>query len=277
MLFEYYMITVKHGCYIVMKKLSLLIILLIAFKLAAFSTARDSVYQNSPVATILDSLRQKIDLTPNDSLKAGIYTQIAAQYLKYDTLSNKKTKLYYQEQALKYTLLALHGYSKYNDSVGLLVCFNNLSRVYRSQKKYSQAKWFILQSNTLSRDKNDQPNVVASLTELAGIKMDIKDYSLAKRDLDEALKISSANHYSRAESAVQQSYALLYSHLKEYDKEAIATRRHNFIEDSIRKAEEAQLIAKINAQDTAQRKKKLNMISYRKHYIANSSKRIASL
>jgi len=277
MLFEYTIIIVRY-CYLVMKKLVLLILLLAVFKLSAFAIARDSVDQNLPTTAILDSLHQQLKQTTSDSLKAGIYTQIAAQYLNYDTISNKKTKLFYQDQALNYTMLALHGYSKYNDTVGLQITFSNLAKVYRAQKKYSQAKWFILQANTLSRDKNDIPNIIVSLTELAGIKMDIKDYDLAHRDLDEALKLSSANHYFHAEAAVQQSYALLYSHLKEFGKEALAMKRHNYIEDSIKRAEQAQMIAKLNAQDTtAQRKKKLNMISYRHSYKASLAKKIASI
>jgi tetratricopeptide (TPR) repeat protein len=260
-----------------MKKLASLILFSAIFILPAFAVMRDSIYQKQAPVNMMDTLKQKLELTSNDSLKAGIYTQIAAQYLKYDTISDKKTRLRYQNQALNYTMLALHGYSKYNDSVGLRTCFDNLTKVYHSQKKYSQAKWFILQSNSLSRTMNDVPNIITSLNTLAGIKMDIKDYSLAMRDLKEALQLSSSKHYAMAEASIQESFAVLYSHLNEYGKEAIATRRHDQILDSLRKVEEAKLVAKVNAQDSVQRKKKLNLISYGKAYKTNSLKRIASL
>ena len=256
-----------------MKKLALLTLFTI-FTLSAFATAIDTAFKR---ATVIDSLKQKLDKEANDSLKSAIYADIAKQYLSYDTISNKKNKLYYQNQALNYTMLALHSYSRYNDSTGLFASFANLARVYRSQRKYSQAKWFILQANTLARNKNDQPAIVSTLTELAGIKMDIKDYALANRDLDEALKISANNHYALAEALVQQDYALLYSHLKKYDKEAKAMKRHDFILDSIKKAEEGKLVAKLNAQNAAQRKKKVSLISYRKNSRANLAKRIASI
>ena len=97
------------------------------------------------------------------------------------------------------------------------------------------------------------------------------------RDLNEALSLSATHHYPKAESIVQQNYALLYSRMKDYTKEAIAMKRHNFIEDSIRKAELAQLTAKLNAQDTAQSKKKLHLISYRHILKTNSAKRIVSI
>jgi len=261
-----------------MKKFALLAITVLSLiSFSAFSMNRDSTEQRSPFTVAIDSLQQQLKQAANDSVKTTIYTQMAAKYLNYDTISNSKTKLYYQEQALNYTLLALHGYSRYNDTAGLRLSFNNLSRVYRSQKKYSQAKWFILQSNTIARAQNDIPNIISSLTELAGIKMEIKDYSLAMGDLNEALKLSAVNHYPKAESAVQQSYALLYSRMKDFTKEAIALKRHNTIDDSIRRAELAQLTAKLNAQDSVQTKKKLSSISYRHTSKTNSSKRITSI
>ncbi len=53
-----------------------------------------------------------------------------------------------------------------------------------------------------------------SLIKLAAIKMDIKDYSLAMGDLNEALKLSVDNHDPRTESKVQLNYALLYNRMK---------------------------------------------------------------
>lgn len=259
-----------------MKKLTLLIIILIyGLKSFAVNLPADSSNRQSPATiTILDSLKQQLQLATNDTTKSTIYAQISAEYLKYDGITDRRTKQYYQFQALNYTYLALHAYSSLNDTAGLRNCFNSLAKVYRSQRKYSQAKWFILQSNTLSRAKNDVPNIMSSLIELANIKMDIKDYSLAMRDLNEALQLSSSHHYAKVEANVQESYALLYSHLKDYDKEAIALRRRDFINDSISK-NEAGLIAK--TQDSVTAKKKVYSTASRKVYKTNVSRRIASL
>jgi len=223
-----------------------------------------------------DTLKQQLTIL-SDSLKAPIYTQIAAEYLHYDTIASKKKKMAYQNKAIDYTMKALHYYSKYNDTTGLRTCFDNLAMVYHAQKKYSQAKWFILQSNTLSRASNDIPNIITSLIELASIKSDIKDYNLALGDLNEALQLSTNNHFVRTESAVQQSYAMLYMHMKDYPKAAIALRRHNFIDDSIRRSEEASLLAKLKTSDSLQTKKKFYTSSNRKLYKNSSSKRVASL
>jgi tetratricopeptide (TPR) repeat protein len=225
-----------------------------------------------------DSLKQELNIIVDDSLKAPIYTQIAFEYSKYDTIGNKKQRHVYQNLAISNTMFAIHYYSRYDDTTGLRVSFDMLAKVYHAQHKYTQAKWFILQSNTLSRAKNDNPNIIASLIELSSIKSDIKDYNLAIRDLNEALAISSKNHYSKQESQVQLHYALLYNVMKNYTKATIALKRHNAIDDSIKKDEEARMMAKVNMKDSLQfMKKKLYTINNKKSYKINSSKRIASL
>ncbi len=98
------------------------------------------------------------------------------------------------------------------------------------------------------------------------------------RDLNEALTISTKNHYSKQESQVQLHYALLYNVMKDYTKATIALKRHNAIDDSIKRDEEAKMMAKLNMKDSLQlMKKKLYIINNKKSYKINSSKRIASL
>ena len=221
----------------------------------------------------VDSLR-KLEPVVADSLKGQLYTQIADQYLKYDGIADARIKLEYQEAALRNTYLALHFYSRYADTTGLVTCFNNLATVYRAEKKYSQAKWFILQSNTLYRAKNDEQNTIASLLTLAAIKSDIKDYTLAMRDLNEALVISSKNHYTQLESQVELSYALLYNAMHNPAKADLSMKRHLAIDDSIKKAEEATLIANQKADDAIEAAKKNEYLtSSKKPYAFSSSKK----
>lgn len=262
-----------------MKKLLLSFsLLLFALRLLAAAGA-DTTKQHVLLYTDkLDSLKQELALQPYDSLKAPIYTQIAQEYLKHDTVSSKKTRMGYQNAAISNTMSALHLYSRYNDTLGLRTSFTDLARVYHALHKYPQAKWFILQANTLSRYKKDNPNIITSLLELASIKTDIKDYKLAMKDLNEALAISSKNHYPQLESQVQLNYALFYDKMKNYTKADIALKRSHTIDDSIRKAEEARLMAKIATKDSlVQVKKKLYTMNSRKLSKNNSSKKTALL
>lgn len=253
-----------------MKKLALFLILTLAVTRLLANVVTDSVQIVAP--SPLDSLKQELINNPYDSLKAGIYTQIAAHYLNYDKITNKREKTHYQNEAISYTLLAMRNYSKYYDTVGMRNSFDNLVKVYRAQRKFSQAKWFVLQSNTLSRAIHDVPNIIASLIQLAAIKTEIKDYSLAMRDLNEALKLSTNNRMPKTEVRVQESYAWLYSKMKNYTKEAAALKRRDFLNDSIQKAEQA-VLAKLNATDTVSKKKLITI----KKSKPISSKKMASL
>jgi hypothetical protein len=254
-----------------MKTLALFVMLFFAAVRVSAHAVTDSVQ----IATLtpLDSLKQELKNNPYDSLKAGIYTQIAEHYLNYDNITSKKERTNNQNEAINYTILAMRKYSKYHDTIGMRNSFDNLVKVYRAQKKFSQAKWFVLQSNTLSRAINDVPNIISSLLQLAAIKSDIKDYSLAMRDLNEALKLSSNNHYAKTEANVQENYAMLYSKMKNHSKEAAALKRRDFINDSISKAEKTQL-AKIAAADSALNKKKIIIA---KKTNPASSRKMASL
>jgi tetratricopeptide (TPR) repeat protein len=231
----------------------------------------------------LDSLKTKLQLTTVDSLKGDIYKQIAAQYLQYDTIKHSGVKRYYQSEALNYTMLALHNYSYYADTLGMRTCFDYLAKVYQSQKKYSQAKWFLLQSNKISRNQHDTFNIITSLVKLSGVKMDNKDYKLAMRDLNEALALSTKNKMPHLEALVQQNFAFLYNRMKDYDKGDLASKRATEIYENIKHDEELKLIAtQINHDSTLSKKvtsvvKKKVPASTKKSNKTNPAKRLASL
>ncbi|RVU01068.1 hypothetical protein EOD41_10660 [Mucilaginibacter limnophilus] len=152
----------------------------------------------------LDSLRMKLKNTQNDSLRAPIYAQLAAEYLKYDTISNRVKRMMYQNEALINSMQALQVYSKYSDTTGMRTAFDYLSKLYLKQQRYSQAKWFTLQSNNLSRIKSDVPNIIQSLKQLAAIKNALKEYKLAEQDINEAAYIAS-NGYTYMPDSVKEA------------------------------------------------------------------------
>ena len=109
---------------------------------------------------------------------------------------------------------------------------------------------------------NDNPNIIASLLEMASIKADIKDYKLAIRDLNEALSISSKNHMPKLEADVQLHYAMFYNVTRNTEKAAAAMKRYTAINDSIRRDNEARTLAKLKTTDSLQQvKKKVYMSS----------------
>ena len=68
--------------------------------------------------------------------------------------------------------------------------FSDLARLYMLQNRFSEAKWYLLQSNNISRRQNDDKHTVENLTDLAMIKTNIGDYSLALEDLTEAYNMA---------------------------------------------------------------------------------------
>ncbi|MDF2431107.1 MAG: hypothetical protein JWP44_738 [Mucilaginibacter sp.] len=254
-----------------------------SLKFVTYRFRSDSIKQQIKGMS-LDSLKRQLALPANEWLKGQIYTEIASRYLISDTINNKITRFNFQNKVLNNTMMALHQYSLFNDTTGLRICFETLTKVYYAQKKYSQAKWFILQANTLARAKNDVPNIISSLLTLAAIKSDIKDYKLAMSDLNEALQLSTLNHNTETELNVLKSLAMLYSRLKDYPKEALILKKRDSIEESIRKEEAGRLMA-INLQAQAQKKKLDSLQSKKKLYTLNmqrpsknnSSKKMASL
>src|SRR5665213_238515 len=52
----------------------------------------------------LDSLKQQAKTNKYELLTGLIYTEIASRYMDYDTITNKKTRLNYQNEALSYIM-----------------------------------------------------------------------------------------------------------------------------------------------------------------------------
>jgi hypothetical protein len=69
-------------------------------------------------------------------------------------------------------------------------CFMALARCYVDQKKYSQAKWYFIQSNISAKKGKYVHGEVLSLVQLARLKRVIGDHKLALRDLKEAEKLA---------------------------------------------------------------------------------------
>jgi len=223
----------------------------------------------------IDSLEQRLKFMGLDSLKlllklkyeyfkAPLYTEIASRYLKFDSVSTENVLAYKENEALKYTMMALHQYNKHEDSTGLRVSFDALAKIYLQQKKYSQAKWFILQSNTISRYKNDVPEIITSLITLSVIKCEIKDYKLAAGDLEEALQLCIKHRYLKLESEVLREYAYLYSRANNYSKEAVYLKKRDILEKNIRQIEQDSLMAKVTARNALQKKKTGSLLHKKK-------------
>ena len=186
----------------------------------------------------VDSLRQLIKHTNVDTLKAPLYTEMALRFMVFDTLNEAKNHEN-QNNALSYTMLALHQYSAYGDAIGMRLSYDNLAKLYLQQGRFSEAKWYALQSNNLSRNRNDVVNMIATLLILADIKGQIRDYKLAQHDLTEAMGLAVKTHNEKLQLQIIKTNALLYSRMKDYDNETLMLKKQEALEKKIQKEEAA--------------------------------------
>jgi hypothetical protein len=74
--------------------------------------------------------------------------------------------------------------------------FSDLAHLYIIQKRYSEAKWYLLQSVNISKEQNDDKHTLSNLIDLATIKVIIGEYQLAQQDLDEARDLATVRGFT---------------------------------------------------------------------------------
>ncbi|MEO6850290.1 MAG: hypothetical protein ABI203_09460 [Mucilaginibacter sp.] len=71
--------------------------------------------------------------------------------------------------------------------------FNDLATIYLKLHRLSEAKWYYLQSNYLSRQQNDNKLTILNLVGLASTKVSLCDNTSARADLVEARDLAKNN------------------------------------------------------------------------------------
>ena len=102
-------------------------------------------------------------------------------------------------------------YYKLKDQAGTIGCYDQLADIYSKQRKFSEAKWFYIQSNMLARKVNNSMGIVTSLVGLAHVKLAIGDYQLAFSDLKEAEKLSLKHNFNYNLIEIKSTLSELYT------------------------------------------------------------------
>lgn len=167
---------------------------------------------------------------------------IHLQTTKSDTLNKMALKLAVPganskdlNEAINLIMKGLHTYARFRDSVGLRETFDHLALTYHLQKKYVQAKWFYIQSNSYARDMKDTANIIHSLVALSTVKADIKDFEMGDKDIAEALILAKTQRGINAEIEVQNTIAEYYTKRGYPKKIEAAINRVAFLNDSVAK------------------------------------------
>src|SRR5437879_6369815 len=87
--------------------------------------------------------------------------------------------------------------------------FSDLAELYYKLHRLSEAKWYFLQSNFLSRQENDDKHTISNLISLAAIKADIGDIPSARADLLEARDLARAKGMQTEKAEIEKKILLL--------------------------------------------------------------------
>ncbi len=87
--------------------------------------------------------------------------------------------------------------------------FSDLADVYIKLHRLSEAKWYLLQSNSISRGENDDKHTIANLVTLALVKNDIGDPVSARADLVEAHDLANARGMKEKAAEIDKKIQLL--------------------------------------------------------------------
>ena len=116
------------------------------------------------------------------------FTKVVALYNDFAAKSLKKGSSKTAEHMLLKRSIPLS--LRYGTNESDYDCFMALANIYVGQKKYSQAKWYFIQSNESAKKGNYSKGEILSLMRLAYVKRLIGDNTLALQDLKLAEKIA---------------------------------------------------------------------------------------
>ncbi|WP_448700164.1 tetratricopeptide repeat protein [Mucilaginibacter sp. AW1-3] len=176
-------------------------------------------------AQSVGTMQKTLDTATDVCQKLDLYTAIAKNLVQFDQPKTREITYAEAGKAVDYVLKAIHINSQDGDYYALRTDYDLLTQAYLIQKKYTQAKWFNLQSNNISRNLHDMSHVIWSLIEMATIKSAIKDYKLAQQDLDEAMLVAKNTYNLILQIEVERNMAILYDKTGN-TKQAIAMQKH---------------------------------------------------
>ena len=145
---------------------------------------------------------QKKDRTRYPQLNEANYTSVTIisaatkAYTPNVVVSNLNRRAYSLDVAEAILIKEAKHHMRYRQYSIASTDFNTLAKLYTVARRFSEAKWYLLQSSNLSRKQNDNKLTVANLIDLADIKATIGELALARTDLKDAQAIANANGMS---------------------------------------------------------------------------------
>jgi len=87
--------------------------------------------------------------------------------------------------------------------------FSDLAQVYIKLHRLSEAKWYLLQSNKIAQEQNDDRHTITNLVNLAFVKNDIGDPVSARADLVQAYDLANVRGMKDKAATINRQIQLL--------------------------------------------------------------------
>lgn len=118
---------------------------------------------------------------------------VAETYLQ---LAENKLSVNKHDDAEYYIIKkALPLFTRMGNKAGRMKCFQSLTGLYYNQKRYSEAKWFCIQTTTLAEKLHDKQALIGSLIHIAEVKNALEDHEDALIDYKKAESLAIQNEY----------------------------------------------------------------------------------
>ncbi len=172
------------------------------------------------------------ELIVSQALEIRNNRYLGEAYLNLASLWNAQKKYKDAEAIMLTKALPLFCY-KLQDKVGAMRCYDQMAEIFQSQKRYSEAKWFCIQSNMVARKINNTSGIVNSLVSLAHVKMSIGDHQLALYDFREAERLSISNKYQYKLVEIKNDLSKVYTVMGNKSAASSALTEFTVLKDAI--------------------------------------------
>lgn len=111
---------------------------------------------------------------------------------------------------------ALAIYSRTGNKAGRLRAFETIAEIYQRQHRFSEAKWFYVQAQTLAAKLNNRVALVNSLCHLAELKNIMGDHEMALDDYREAELLAKNNNFNLKLVEIKGELGEVYTQMGNY-------------------------------------------------------------
>ena len=108
-------------------------------------------------------------------------------------------------------------FTRLGNKAGRLKSFQSLAKIYYAQQKFSEAKWFFIQAQTLAAKLEDKEALISAHIQLAAVKNALGEHEMALEDYRKAESLAMENHYQvkliEIKADMGETYNLLGNYL----------------------------------------------------------------